>query len=79
MVFEYISGEGTDAKSRQRWARVKADTETAVLGLGFRDAYELRPGFIHPMGGIAGRRRWLRWLYGLTAPFILSFKRLSGA
>jgi hypothetical protein len=21
MVFEYISGEGTDAKSRQRWAQ----------------------------------------------------------
>ena len=30
MVFEYISGEGTDAKSRQMWARVKAETETAL-------------------------------------------------
>ena len=33
MVFEYISGEGTDAKSRQRWAQVKAETETALLTL----------------------------------------------
>src|SRR5262249_15383028 len=35
MVFEYISGEGTDAKSRQRWAKVKAQTETALLTMGF--------------------------------------------
>src|SRR6516162_3264370 len=31
MVFEYISGEGTDAKSRQRWAQVKAETEIRPL------------------------------------------------
>jgi len=30
MVFEYVSGEGTDANSRQAWARVKAETETAL-------------------------------------------------
>jgi uncharacterized protein YbjT (DUF2867 family) len=51
IVFEYISGEGTDAKSRQRWAQVKAETETALLNMGFRDAYALRPGFIQPMRG----------------------------
>ena len=45
MVFEYISGEGTDAKSRQAWARVKAETEAALFEVGFRDAYALRPGF----------------------------------
>src|SRR5215468_6527675 len=49
MVFEYISGEGTDAKSRQRWAQVKAATEAALFNMGFRDAYALRPGFIQPM------------------------------
>jgi uncharacterized protein YbjT (DUF2867 family) len=42
MVFEYISGEGTDANSRQRWAQIKA--ETALPNMGFRDAYALRPG-----------------------------------
>ena len=51
MVFEYISGEGTDANSRQKWSRVKAETETALLNMGFRDAYALRPGFIQPMRG----------------------------
>jgi uncharacterized protein YbjT (DUF2867 family) len=68
MVFEYISGEGTDAKSRQRWAQVKAETETALLNMGFRDAYALRPGFIQPMRGVTSRVRSIRWMYGLTAP-----------
>ncbi len=68
MVFEYISGEGTDANSRQNWARVKAETETALLNMGFRDAYALRPGFIQPKRGVTSRMRSVRWLYALTAP-----------
>jgi len=73
MVFEYISGEGTDANSRQKWARVKADTETALLNMRFRDAYALRPGFIQPMRGATSRMRSVRWMYALTAliyPFL---------
>ena len=46
MVFEYISGEAMDADSRQGWAQVKAETEAALLNMGFPDAYVLRPGFI---------------------------------
>ena len=68
MVFEYISGEGTDANSRQRWAQVKAETETELLKMGFRDAYALRPGFIQPMRGVTSRLRSVRWMYALTAP-----------
>lgn len=68
MVFEYISGEGTGADSRQTWARVKAETEAALLNMGFRDAYALRPGFIQPMRGVRSRLRSVRWLYALTAP-----------
>jgi uncharacterized protein YbjT (DUF2867 family) len=68
MVFEYISGEGTDSKSRQRWAKVKAETETALLNMGFRDAYALRPGFIQPMRGVTSRMRSVRWTNVLTAP-----------
>jgi uncharacterized protein YbjT (DUF2867 family) len=69
MVFEYISGEGTSSDSRQAWARVKAETEAAILAMGFRDAYALRPGFIQPMRGAESRMRSLRVLYALTAPF----------
>ena len=68
MVFEYISGEGTDAKSRQRWAQVKAETERALLKMGFRDAYALRPGFIQPMRGVTSRMQSVRWMCALTAP-----------
>jgi len=90
MVFEYISGEGTDAKSRQRWAQVKAEAETALLNIGFRDAYALRPGFIQPMRGVTSRMRSVRWMYFLTAPlypclqkrfgrFVTSTDRLAAA
>jgi uncharacterized protein YbjT (DUF2867 family) len=78
MVFEYISGEGTDAKSRQRWAQVKAETETALLSMGFRDAYALRPGFIQPMRGVASRMRSVRWMYALTAPVFPFLQKTFG-
>jgi uncharacterized protein YbjT (DUF2867 family) len=68
MVFEYISGEGTDANSRQAWARVKAETEDALAKMGFRAAYGVRPGFIQPMRGVKSRALPLRWLYAATAP-----------
>jgi uncharacterized protein YbjT (DUF2867 family) len=68
MVFEYISGEGTDSNSRQKWSQVKAETEGALFKMGFRDAYGLRPGFIQPMRGATSRTWSLRWLYGLSAP-----------
>jgi uncharacterized protein YbjT (DUF2867 family) len=78
MVFEYISGEGTDAKSRQRWAQVKAETEAAVLNMGFRDAYAVRPGFIQPMRGAASRMRSIRWMYALTAPVFPLLQKTFG-
>jgi uncharacterized protein YbjT (DUF2867 family) len=90
MVFEYISGEGTDANSRQNWARVKANTEATLFELGFRDAYALRPGFIQPMRGATSRMRSVRWMYALVAPiypflqkrfsrFVTSTDRLAAA
>lgn len=78
MVFEYISGEGTDLGSRQAWARIKAETEAALFGVGFRDAYALRPGFIQPMRGSSSRNHWLRWLYALMAPIYPILQRSLG-
>jgi uncharacterized protein YbjT (DUF2867 family) len=78
MVFEYISGEGTDANSRQAWARVKAETEAALFEMGFRDAYALRPGLIQPMRGAHSRLRSLRWLYALTAPVYPFLQKIFG-
>lgn len=59
------------------WARVKAETETAVLTMGFRDAYALRPGFIQPMRGAQSRNRWMRWVYALFAPLYPMLHALS--
>ncbi len=48
MVFNYVSGAGTDSSERGRsmWARVKGKTENMVLRKGFKDAYAFRPGGI---------------------------------
>src|SRR5579883_3414043 len=44
-TFVFVSGAGTDGtgKSRTMWARVKGETENAILDMGFRRAYAFRP------------------------------------
>jgi uncharacterized protein YbjT (DUF2867 family) len=70
MTFIYVSGAGTDSSERGRsmWARVKGQTENALLQMGFRAAYMFRPGFIQPLHGIQSRTRLYRILYKLLAP-----------
>lgn len=53
MVFNYVSGAGTDSeeKSNTMWARVKGKTENMILNMGFKDAYMFRPGAILPERG----------------------------
>jgi uncharacterized protein YbjT (DUF2867 family) len=65
--FLYISGAGTDSTERGRlmWARVKGETENAVLSLPFQ-GYALRPGYIQPMRGVRTKNRLYRNLYRLT-------------
>jgi len=57
VVFCFISGAGTDGseKGMTMWARVKGKAENGVLGMGFKDAYALRPAFIQPIGDIKSR------------------------
>src|SRR5882672_558045 len=54
MTFIYVSGSGTDSTGRGRsmWARVKGETENALLRLPFKAAYMFRPGLIQPLHGI---------------------------
>ena len=53
MTFIYVSGSGTDSteRSRMMWARVKGNTENALLQMPFKAAYMFRPGYIHPVDG----------------------------
>ena len=62
MTFVFVSGAGTDGteKSRVMWARVKGKAENAILGMGFRAAYAVRPAAIIPLHGITSRTRWIR-------------------
>ena len=57
MTFVFISGAGTDSSERGRvmWARVKGQTENALLRLPFKAAYMFRPGVIVPLHGIKSR------------------------
>lgn len=70
MVFDYVSGRGTDSSGQGRvmWARVKGRTENALLQLPFRGAYNFRPGMMKAMPGqqhLLKAYKALAWLYPL--------------
>jgi uncharacterized protein YbjT (DUF2867 family) len=78
MTFIYVSGEGTDAteKGRTMWARVKGETENALLRLPFKSAYMFRPGYIQPLDGIVSKQKLYRLVYMVTTPLYPLLKRL---
>ncbi|SDQ72073.1 NAD dependent epimerase/dehydratase family protein [Chryseobacterium soldanellicola] len=68
MVFNYVSGAHTDKteSGKLMWARVKGRTENALKKLGFRAAYNFRPGFMKPVEG----QKNVKWFF---KPFIWLF------
>ena len=76
--FLYISGAGTDSTERGRlmWARVKGETENAVLSLPF-DGYALRPGYIQPRHGVHSKNRLYRNVYRVTGGLYPLLARLA--
>jgi uncharacterized protein YbjT (DUF2867 family) len=78
MTFLYISGTGTDSseKGRSMWARVKGQTENALLRLPFKAAYMLRPGLIQPLHGIRSKTTLYRLIYTVSGPLFPVVKRL---
>src|SRR6266496_3069247 len=70
MTFVYVSGAGTDSTERGRsmWARVKGETENALLRLPFASACMFRPGFIQPLHGITSRTKLYRAGYAILSP-----------
>lgn len=69
MTFVYVSGLGTDSAGSSMWARVKGDTENALLRLPFKAAYMFRPGFIQPLHGIRSKTALYRIPYAILGPF----------
>ncbi len=78
MTFCYVSGAGTDSteQGRMMWAKVKGKTENDLLGLGFKDAYMFRPGFIQPMRGIKSKTALYQGIYNIISPLYGLLRRL---
>jgi uncharacterized protein YbjT (DUF2867 family) len=78
LTFVYVSGASTDSSERGRimWARVKGETENALLRLPFKAAYMFRPGYIQPLDGIQASTRGIRILYAVFGPLYPVWKRL---
>ena len=72
MVFVFVSGAGTDSseKGRSMWARVKGQTENALLRMPFRAAYMFRPGAIVPLHGIKSKTRVYQMAYTVIGPIL---------
>jgi uncharacterized protein YbjT (DUF2867 family) len=70
MTFIYVSGTGADSSERSRtmWARVRGQTENALLRLPFKGVYIFRPAGIQPMHGITSRTTAYRIGYALMKP-----------
>lgn len=77
MTFVYVSGAGTDPASRAMWARVKGETEAALIALPFRATYCLRPGVILPAhrerSGVASYRLF----YRIAGPALRAVRRFA--
>jgi hypothetical protein len=78
MVFEYVSGAGTDSSENGRvmWARVKGKTENDLLTLGFKGAYMFRPGAIVPMDGIRSKTKSYQAVYSVLGPVMPVLKKM---
>ncbi len=72
IAFLYVSGQSTDSSGQGKvmWARVKGQTENALLALPFRAAYMFRPGGIVPLHGIRSKTPLYNAVYVLLGPIL---------
>jgi uncharacterized protein YbjT (DUF2867 family) len=72
MTFIYVSGMHTDSSEQgsRMWARVKGQTENALLKVGFKAAYMFRPGLIVPLHGVQSKTVVYRIPYLILKPFL---------
>ena len=77
LIFNYVSGSGTDSREsgRSMWARVKGKTENYILNKNFGDAYMFRPGAIIPEKGIKSSTGWINLILILLSPFYFFMKK----
>ena len=75
MIFVYVSGALTDSteKGRVMWARVKGRTENALMNMGFKKAYNFRPGFMKATPGQHNLKWYYKMIGWLYLPIRLTF------
>ena len=80
MTFIYVSGMGADSTARGgvMWARVRGETENALLQLPFKGVYVFRPGVIQPLHGIRSRTALYRFFYTVFAPVTPLIMKMPG-
>ncbi|MFF3931766.1 NAD-dependent epimerase/dehydratase family protein [Streptomyces hirsutus] len=78
LAFCYVSGAGTDGtgKTRMMWARVKGETENALLELDPR-SFMFRPAFIVPLPGTKAKTKSYVLLYRVVTPLHPVLRRLA--
>lgn len=77
-TFVYVSGQGTNEHGRAMWARVKGETEAALLRLPFEQVFCFRPGFIQPLDGIRSKTGWYQAIYTATGWMYPLLRRVAG-
>lgn len=79
MVFNYVSGAGTDSseKGSTMWARVKGKTENYILHKGFKSAYMFRPGVIIPEKGIKSSTSLYNVFYVIFRPLFPLLRKMK--
>ena len=77
LTFIYVSGKGTDSseQGRSMWARVKGQTENALLMHPFKAVYMFRPGAIIPLHGIKSKTGWYNAMYTAMKPLYPVLRR----
>jgi uncharacterized protein YbjT (DUF2867 family) len=77
LVFTYVSGVGTDGtgKTRMMWARVKGETENALLALSPR-AHMFRPAFVLPLPGTTSQTVLYVLVYKVLGPLYPVLRRI---
>jgi uncharacterized protein YbjT (DUF2867 family) len=78
LVFIYVSGAGTDSTERGRimWARVKGQTENALLRMPFKAAYMFRIGIVQPLHGIKSKTKLYNFFYIALSPVLSVLQKL---
>jgi uncharacterized protein YbjT (DUF2867 family) len=70
LTLVHVSAAGTNVSGRAMWARVKGETENAMLRMPVKSAYVFRPFLIVPMHGIQSKTASYRVIYGALRPIL---------